>query len=1018
MMFSLYVNAQPTTINYTESTSIIANPERGLQKYSSTASDGITSPLTTFSYNQLSQSTLTGWRTSSDRVTVVYRYFILPSVDLNTTYLDNMQTDFNRIRNAGLKCIIRFAYTNDCNSGCDNGTNPQQPSKAQILDHIEQLSNVVNTNKDVIFSIQAGFIGTWGEWYYTGSSEFGHEGANAAQYQNRKNVVDAMLANFDTDIPLQVRYADAKREMYGNAIPSDFGQDRIGFYNDSFLNNWGDSGTYNISNSCQNPVGTADYSFISNTSRFLPMTGETNGINPCSPSRTLGSNAVLEMNFLSFTTLNRDYYTQNWNNWISSGHYEDILKGLGYRFILTSSTLNNNNLTLNVYNDGFATVLSEKNFYVVFRQGATDIKRLLSEDVRYWGKGSNTINITLPTDLADGSYELLLHIADKNLENRPEYSIQLANTGLWEAATGYNRLNQTYEVLNASCAQTATWTGTNWIGGVTPTIGRNVIINGNYNTAINGPGSFDACNLTVNGNLTVHNSGFVTVENDIVVNSPAELIVESGGKLIPLNEWSTSTGIVSVKRNTTFMKRFDYTYFSSPVATTIGSALPITNWQFNRIREFYTPNFYDVETVFPNGDMFMVPDGQDDNGDAWLPANELTPMVAGKGFAAMIKSNPATGIYPRVETVTFVGELNTGIIEYDIHLSANNLSNTDDWNLIGNPYSSSIDANEFINENIDNISGVLAYWTHTGTLSSAYPGLQENNFSTSDYAYYNLLGGTATASTTGNPSGFGGKIPTKAIGSGQAFLVTAETDTIVRFFPTFMNKVLDNSTDLAFFRNSEINNVDEDKKIWLNMSTELGLFSQQLIGYNEVTSLNYEKGWDYINSAPRRALKFYSIESDTIYKIQARGQFDETDVVKLGYFTAVAETFTISVDSIVGIENVYIKDYGVIHELPYTFSSEIGEYNDRFELVYQNSLSNPDWNIKDIFIYPNSTSNYVNIVVENIEDYKINLYNSLGQRLNVIINDKKLQMEHLSSGVYILEIIDENIKRNFKILNK
>ena len=111
------------------------------------------------------------------------------------------------------------------------------------------------------------------------------------------------------------------------------------------------------------------------------MTGETNGLN--SP-RTLGSNAVLEMNLLNFTTLNRDYYTQNWTNWIASGHYEEILKRLGYRFILTSSTLSGNTLTLNIFNDGFASALFGKNVYIVFRQGGTDIKRLTTEDVRYW----------------------------------------------------------------------------------------------------------------------------------------------------------------------------------------------------------------------------------------------------------------------------------------------------------------------------------------------------------------------------------------------------------------------------------------------------------------------------------------------------------------------------------------------------------------------------------------------------------------------------------------------------------
>ena len=66
-----------------------------------------------------------------------------------------------------------------------------------------------NQNKDVILSYQTGSIGKYGEWYYTdNSSEFGDEGnINQSQWLNRKDVVDAMLTNFE-DLPIQVRYTE------------------------------------------------------------------------------------------------------------------------------------------------------------------------------------------------------------------------------------------------------------------------------------------------------------------------------------------------------------------------------------------------------------------------------------------------------------------------------------------------------------------------------------------------------------------------------------------------------------------------------------------------------------------------------------------------------------------------------------------------------------------------------------------------------------------------------------------
>ena len=59
---------------------------------------------------------------------------------------------------------------------------------------------------------------------------------------------------------------------------------------------------------------------------------------------------------------------------------------------------------------------------------------------------SATLNIVwnLPSELmtADSKwyYDLFLELPDPLLANRPEYSIRLANVGVWEEATGYNKL--------------------------------------------------------------------------------------------------------------------------------------------------------------------------------------------------------------------------------------------------------------------------------------------------------------------------------------------------------------------------------------------------------------------------------------------------------------------------------------------------------------------------------------------------------------------------------------------------
>ncbi|MDF2456455.1 MAG: hypothetical protein K0R51_2448 [Cytophagaceae bacterium] len=448
MMCLRSIGFSQTTLSYTESSSVFANPERGLQKYSITDNNYTTSS----NYSNLSSSTLSGWRTGSDKVTVIFRYFLLNSFmssTISATYLSNIQLDFDRIRASGLKCIVRFSYSNA------EGSSAQQPVKSMILQHLQQLAPVLETNKDIIVTHQAGFIGTWGEWYYTNSTEFGTDGSiSSTQWQNRKQVVDAMLAATPVNIPIQLRYPQAKKAMYGSTTLTaatayqNTAQARIGFFNDAFLNEWGDMGTYNVGSQTQNPVGTTDYTYLSNETKYTPMMGETNGLNA---PRTNGANALLELDLTNWSTLNRDYYAQNFTNWINSGHYTDILRKLGYRYVLNNSKFTNNASTLNVEfsikNVGYARLFKARQAQIVLKNTGTGVVYpfVLLTDPRTWEGTFSIVESINISSLPVGTYEAYLNLPDSNpaLALRPEYSIQFANENVWEASTGYNKLSQT-----------------------------------------------------------------------------------------------------------------------------------------------------------------------------------------------------------------------------------------------------------------------------------------------------------------------------------------------------------------------------------------------------------------------------------------------------------------------------------------------------------------------------------------------------------------------------------------------
>ena len=439
------------TVNYTASNAIFANPERGFQKYSITNANY----ATTSNYSNISISELNNWYTGTDKVSVIFRYFLLEdflTTNINATYLSNMQLDFDRIKAAGFKCIVRFSYSNA------EGSTPQQASKAQILSHISQLQPLLYQNKDIIVTHQAGFIGTWGEWYYTNSSEFGTEDSiTPTQWLNRKEVVDAMLNATPVEIPIQLRYPLLKKTMYGNTplTPATAYQNtalaRIGFFNDAFLNDYGDQGTYDVNSQYENPVGTADYVYLSNETQYVPMSGETNGLNA---PRTDGANAVLELDYTNWSLLNRDYFEQNITNWTNSNHIDAIKRKLGYRFVLTNSTfeVQGNNLTvqINLTNQGYARVFKTRAVYLVLQNTTTLQNNLfvMNTDIREW-ENSIALNETFDLGtLPSGDYSSYLFIPDDepSLHTIPKYSIRLANDGIWEASSGMNNLAQTVTV--------------------------------------------------------------------------------------------------------------------------------------------------------------------------------------------------------------------------------------------------------------------------------------------------------------------------------------------------------------------------------------------------------------------------------------------------------------------------------------------------------------------------------------------------------------------------------------------
>ncbi|MBM2618579.1 DUF4832 domain-containing protein [Actinoplanes sp. LDG1-06] len=419
---SLIAAAAPSRVTYQASSADFANPERGLYHHTSSCDAGA-----------FDENVLRGYRTT-ENISLVMCIFYLRDYrtsPISAAALTHLQNQLDTVRRAGLKVVLRFAYTD---------TDDADATPNQVSAHLDQLAPYLQRNADVISVVQAGLIGTWGEWWDT--RNFGDEGVISAQnWADRKRVTDKLLSVLPASRAIQLRTPKFKRTMYGTgAVP------RIGHHNDCFLASPDDYGTY------ENPA--VEYPYLQQDTRTNPMGGETCVVNP---PRSQCPTAVSELSGFHWSYLNVNYNPDVIAGFAAEGCLPDIKRKLGYRLTLTSGTYPSSAsrggplaISIGLRNDGWAAPYNPRTVRLVLRSNTTGaVTRIpLPADPRTWQPGATTLaqTVTVPSALATGSYRLLLELPDPLLANRPEYSIRLANEGTWEAATGFNNLNATVSI--------------------------------------------------------------------------------------------------------------------------------------------------------------------------------------------------------------------------------------------------------------------------------------------------------------------------------------------------------------------------------------------------------------------------------------------------------------------------------------------------------------------------------------------------------------------------------------------
>lgn len=405
-------SSSPDEIKFQSSDADILNPERGLYLAGKIDADW------NFSKMRMNGMTLT------------YAHVDLPrTTPIPADLLATMDTNLGHIRDAGLKVIVRFAY----NSGASM---PDAPLDV-VLEDITELTPLLRKNADVIIALEAGFIGDYGEW---------HDSQNGLDAPGpRKQIVEAELAALPASRAVLLRTPMYKMENWGGPLTDGFTGDsasRIGQHNDCFLATDTDYGTY------AKPVDQW-MNFVAQETQFVPMEG-----GPCkvNPPRSACENALAELAKLHYSLLSSRGNDDVWTMWKADGCADDIARNVGYRFRFNTAHLVSAiapggalALSLEIENVGYAGTLTQRPVYVVLDgNGQHFTAQLTDVDPRRWLTGKHTITtkLRIPGNLGAGMYRLSLWMpdADMTLASRPEYSIQFANDGVWDAATATNTI--------------------------------------------------------------------------------------------------------------------------------------------------------------------------------------------------------------------------------------------------------------------------------------------------------------------------------------------------------------------------------------------------------------------------------------------------------------------------------------------------------------------------------------------------------------------------------------------------
>ncbi|SFS63432.1 T9SS type A sorting domain-containing protein [Lutibacter maritimus] len=427
----------------------------------------------------------------------------------------------------------------------------------------------------------------------------------------------------------------------------------------------------------------------------------------------------------------------------------------------------------------------------------------------------------------------------------------------------------------------------------------------------------------------------------------------------------------------------------------------------------------------------------------WNYVGSSVAINVGDGFC--MKGSGGAAAIDALQNYVFIGKPNSG----DIMTS---YLNEDQTYLIGNPFPSALDANEFIRNNIKDCTGctgsanvfdgTLYFWDHFGLSNNHLLAQYE-----AGYAIYNLMGGVSAKSDvplTASTGNLGSKVPERYIPVGQGFFVNA-FDTGNLYFKNgqrvFQREVVTGTNSGSLFmktvmskksktQENQETTTDMRPKIRLIFDSPLGYRRPLLVGLDEYASNQFDIGYDGPLNEDGKEDMFWIIDNGK-FVIQGVNNFDLEQVLPLGFKISETGLASIKIEALENIEEgveLFIKDHLTgetykINSQPFEVILEAGEYLERFSLVFQPSLKTLQEVALEnsIFIYMNNKISELQInKIVNTEITGVTLFNYLGLTMKTWktgLNRRIISLPlKLATGVYIVQINTINGTINKRII--